>query len=184
MMVSFGNASGPVDPFPPSILAQKGSLFLTRPTLYHYIATRAELEASGQRAVRRRRERQGQGRGQATLRPQGRGRGSSCARSAHDHGLDDPDDLGRRLRGFSFAAPALAFGRESQGGGVRKFMFLSGSRRSSSLPRRWRHKVPQRRLPKSRPADFAAMPEFTKPKLSPDGHRIAARSVTGGKYHH
>jgi NADPH:quinone reductase len=44
LMVSFGNASGPVDPFPPAILAQKGSLFLTRPTLYDYIAKRADLE--------------------------------------------------------------------------------------------------------------------------------------------
>src|SRR3954454_18015457 len=44
LMVSFGNASGPVDPFPPAVLAQKGSLFLTRPTLYDYIATREELE--------------------------------------------------------------------------------------------------------------------------------------------
>ena len=44
MMVSFGNASGPVDPISPSLLAQKGSLFLTRPTLFNYIATREELE--------------------------------------------------------------------------------------------------------------------------------------------
>lgn len=44
MMVSFGNASGPVDPFPATLLAQKGSLFLTRPTLFDYIATRDELE--------------------------------------------------------------------------------------------------------------------------------------------
>ncbi|MGN6154202.1 MAG: quinone oxidoreductase family protein [Sphingomicrobium sp.] len=44
LMVSFGNASGPVDPFSPLILSQKGSLFLTRPTLFHYIATRPELE--------------------------------------------------------------------------------------------------------------------------------------------
>ena len=44
MMVSFGNASGPPDPFPPGLLAQKGSLFLTRPTLFNYIATRSELE--------------------------------------------------------------------------------------------------------------------------------------------
>lgn len=44
MMVSFGNASGPVDPFPPALLAQKGSLFLTRPTLFNYIAARSELE--------------------------------------------------------------------------------------------------------------------------------------------
>ena len=44
LMVSFGNASGPVDPFSPLLLSQKGSLFLTRPTLYHYTATREELE--------------------------------------------------------------------------------------------------------------------------------------------
>ncbi|QNM82334.1 quinone oxidoreductase [Sphingomonas sabuli] len=44
MMVSYGNASGPADPFPPTLLAQKGSLFLTRPTLFDYIATREELE--------------------------------------------------------------------------------------------------------------------------------------------
>jgi NADPH:quinone reductase len=43
LMVSFGNSSGPVDPFPTAILAQKGSLFLTRPTMYHYMATREEL---------------------------------------------------------------------------------------------------------------------------------------------
>jgi NADPH2:quinone reductase len=44
MMVSFGNASGAVAPINIGILSQKGSLFLTRPTLFHYIATRAELE--------------------------------------------------------------------------------------------------------------------------------------------
>ena len=46
MLVSYGNASGPVDPFPPVILAQKGSLFLTRPTLYDYVVTREELETA------------------------------------------------------------------------------------------------------------------------------------------
>lgn len=46
LMVSFGNSAGPVKPFAPALLAQKGSLFLTRPTLYHYIASRAELEQS------------------------------------------------------------------------------------------------------------------------------------------
>jgi NADPH2:quinone reductase len=45
LMVSFGNASGAVPPFEPAILAQKGSLFLTRPTLYHYTSTREELLA-------------------------------------------------------------------------------------------------------------------------------------------
>ena len=46
LMVSFGNASGPVDPISPLILSQKGSLFLTRPTLFNYIGTRPELEQS------------------------------------------------------------------------------------------------------------------------------------------
>jgi NADPH:quinone reductase len=49
MMVSFGNSSGPVEPFPPSLLSQKGSLFLTRPTLFDYIAELSELqEAAGE----------------------------------------------------------------------------------------------------------------------------------------
>ena len=46
LMVSFGNASGPPEPIPPNLLAQKGSLYLTRPTLFHYIATRTQLEQS------------------------------------------------------------------------------------------------------------------------------------------
>jgi NADPH2:quinone reductase len=46
LMVSFGQSSGPVEPFSPNLLAQKGSLFLTRPTLFSYIDSRAELEAS------------------------------------------------------------------------------------------------------------------------------------------
>jgi len=46
LMVSFGNASGPPEPIAPGILAQKGSLYLTRPTLYHYIASREQLEQS------------------------------------------------------------------------------------------------------------------------------------------
>jgi len=45
MMVTFGNASGPVPAIEPLTLSQKGSLFLTRPTLVNYIATRGELEA-------------------------------------------------------------------------------------------------------------------------------------------
>src|SRR5205085_6667823 len=40
LMVSFGNASGPVEPFSPLLLSQKGSLFLTRPTLFNHIAAR------------------------------------------------------------------------------------------------------------------------------------------------
>jgi len=43
MMVLFGQASGPVPPFDASVLNAKGSLFLTRPSLAHYVATREEL---------------------------------------------------------------------------------------------------------------------------------------------
>jgi NADPH2:quinone reductase len=46
MMVTFGNASGPVPSFEPAVLSTKGSLFLTRPTLMHYTAKRADLVAS------------------------------------------------------------------------------------------------------------------------------------------
>jgi NADPH2:quinone reductase len=44
MMVSFGNASGPVAPFDPLLLSAKGSIFVTRPTLAHYTGKRADLE--------------------------------------------------------------------------------------------------------------------------------------------
>jgi NADPH2:quinone reductase len=43
LMVSYGNASGAVPPFSPLELSRRGSLFLTRPTLFHYIAKSAEL---------------------------------------------------------------------------------------------------------------------------------------------
>jgi NADPH:quinone reductase len=45
VMVSYGNASGPVPPIDIGILAAKGSLYLTRPTLATYTAKRADLEA-------------------------------------------------------------------------------------------------------------------------------------------
>ena len=44
-MVTFGNSSGPVPAVEPLTLSQKGSLYLTRPTLWHYVATREELVA-------------------------------------------------------------------------------------------------------------------------------------------
>lgn len=43
MLALFGQSSGPVPPFDPAFLAQHGSLFLTRPTLAHYVATSEEL---------------------------------------------------------------------------------------------------------------------------------------------
>jgi NADPH:quinone reductase len=45
LMVSYGSASGPVPPFAPAELVKRGSLYLTRPTLFDYIADRADLEA-------------------------------------------------------------------------------------------------------------------------------------------
>jgi NADPH2:quinone reductase len=44
LLALFGGSSGAVPPFDPIQLSSKGSLFLTRPTLWHYIATRADLE--------------------------------------------------------------------------------------------------------------------------------------------
>lgn len=48
LMVSFGNASGPVPPFSVAILGAKGSLYLTRPSLAAYTATRADLLESAE----------------------------------------------------------------------------------------------------------------------------------------
>lgn len=45
MMVTFGNASGPVPPVAPLTLTQKGSIFLTRPTMAHYLRTREEMQS-------------------------------------------------------------------------------------------------------------------------------------------
>jgi NADPH2:quinone reductase len=46
LFVSFGQSSGPIPPFNMALLSQKGSLFATRPTLFNYIASREDLEAS------------------------------------------------------------------------------------------------------------------------------------------
>jgi NADPH2:quinone reductase len=46
LWASFGQSSGPIEPFNIGILSQKGSLYATRPTLFTYIATRPELEVS------------------------------------------------------------------------------------------------------------------------------------------
>lgn len=47
MLVTYGNASGPVPPLDLLLLSQKGSLFVTRPTLMNYTAKRTDLEALG-----------------------------------------------------------------------------------------------------------------------------------------
>jgi NADPH2:quinone reductase len=46
-MVTYGNASGPVDPVAPMELARRGSLFLTRPVLFDFIATKTDLQHAG-----------------------------------------------------------------------------------------------------------------------------------------
>jgi NADPH2:quinone reductase len=46
MLVTYGNASGPVPAFEPLVLSRAGSLFLTRPTLFDYVVTTEELDAS------------------------------------------------------------------------------------------------------------------------------------------
>jgi NADPH:quinone reductase len=46
LMVTYGNASGPVPPFSPLELSKRGSLFLTRPSLFAYISQRADLDAA------------------------------------------------------------------------------------------------------------------------------------------
>ncbi len=46
MMVSYGQASGAIPPFDPGLLGARGSLYLTRPSLFTYTASRADLEAS------------------------------------------------------------------------------------------------------------------------------------------
>jgi NADPH2:quinone reductase len=46
LMVSFGNASGPVPPFSLAELASRGSLYITRPSLFNYVSTREDLEAT------------------------------------------------------------------------------------------------------------------------------------------
>ena len=47
-MVSFGNASGPVDPVPLTELSRRGSLFLTRPAVFDFISTPADLRAAAE----------------------------------------------------------------------------------------------------------------------------------------
>jgi len=52
LFVSFGNASGPIPPFDAGILAAKGSLFMTRPSLPNYVGTRKDLLATASDLIR------------------------------------------------------------------------------------------------------------------------------------
>ena len=83
LMVSFGNASGKVAPFDIGILSQKGSLYLTRPTLATYTATRADLEATARERVRGDPGGEGEGRDPAHL--PARGGRASASRPGRPH---------------------------------------------------------------------------------------------------
>ena len=77
-----------------SMLASRGSLFFTRPSLVHYTAKREDLVASGEGPVRHRAVGQGEDRGAPALRAQGRGAGAPRSGSAQDHRFDDTAALG------------------------------------------------------------------------------------------
>jgi NADPH2:quinone reductase len=53
MMISFGNASGPVPPFEVGILGKKGSLKITRPTLFTHISDHATCQAMAQHLAKK-----------------------------------------------------------------------------------------------------------------------------------
>ena len=88
MMVSFGNASGKVPPFDIGILAQKGSLYLTRPTLGGLHGHSPRSGGDGQGCIRGDPRGEGESRDSASL-PARRGRpGPSRPRGTEDHRLD------------------------------------------------------------------------------------------------
>ena len=91
MMVTFGNASGPPPAISPLELTRRGSLFLTRPTLFNYIATRAELAAAARELFAAVRAQEGAGRHRPEISAQPRRRRAPRSRgAAHDrlHGAD------------------------------------------------------------------------------------------------
>ncbi len=92
MFACFGQSSGPIPPFDLSILAQKGSLFATRPTLFVYIAKREDLEASAAALFDVVSVRHGQDRDQPALCAEGRGQGACRPGKPQDirHDHSDP----------------------------------------------------------------------------------------------
>ena len=162
MLVSFGQSSGKIPPFDTAVLGQKGSLFLTRPTLMTYTAARADLLRGGKRAVRRGQQRRGQDRDQPALsrcatrprriapsraaRPPAR---RCCCRRPRRHG---PGHHGLREstawraadappRAAAAARPAVARPRPAQLLGRRR-RTLDHPRRTAAGARRWRCAAP------------------------------------------
>ena len=99
LMVSFGNSSGPVTPFPLGVLAQKGSLYVTRPTLGTYVAKRGS-RSGGEGVVRDRALGPGHDRDWTAVRVERGRRGAPGARGPRDDRIDDPvaaGSIGRPL---------------------------------------------------------------------------------------
>ena len=102
----FGASSGAVEPLNLGLLAQKGSLFVTRPTLNTYAASRENLVTMANELFDVVEIRRGQDRGPSDLSAQGRRESPRRSRRAQDHGVDGSDgviallstDLGARPR--------------------------------------------------------------------------------------
>ena len=88
-MALFGQSSGPVAPLDPQVLNAKGSLFLTRPTISHYIATREELLWRAQDISRLDRRRR-------VARPRGQDVPAGRGAAAHQY-LEDRKTQGKVL---------------------------------------------------------------------------------------
>ena len=93
LMVSYGNASGAVPPISPLELTRRGSLFLTRPTLFHYTAKASEARAGRTGAFRRRGKREGEGAYRPDLCARRCGEGAPRSRGAPHYGEYVTDSL-------------------------------------------------------------------------------------------
>ena len=102
LWVSFGNASGAVPPFDIMLLSQKGSLYVTRPTLFTLHGEARGPDRDGRRDVRSRAGRQDRQRAAADLRAEGCGGGAPRARIARD----DRRDGAAALSGVSVLSSA------------------------------------------------------------------------------
>ncbi len=176
LMVSFGNASGPVDPFPPGILAQKGSLFLTRPTMYHYTATRAELEAAANELFALVEN--------GTIRIEVNQRFPLRDAAEAHRALEARETTGStvfdRLNGLPFRVQGDSLGPPRVRGTMRKLIVIGSLALAAVGAPAWSEDAGTTRPPTIPVSRFAALPDMYRPLLSPDGHRIAARKTADG----
>ena len=88
LMVSFGSSSGPVAPFSPAELVKRGSLYVTRPTMFDYTGHAPGAGIRVARDLRGGEEEVGEGGDPPALQAGGRGAGAPRPGSAQDHGRD------------------------------------------------------------------------------------------------